>query len=58
MALGMEVGLGPGRRCVRWGPSYPQNRRTDGHADRLTDGQTDGIAVANTALAMRALRAL
>ena len=26
--------------------------------DRQTDGQTDGIAVANTALAMRALRAL
>ena len=25
--------------------------------DRRTDGQTDGIAVANTALAMRALRA-
>ena len=25
---------------------------------RVTDGQTDGIAVANTALAMRALRAL
>ena len=24
--------------------------------DRRTDGQTDGIAVANTALAMRALR--
>ena len=24
--------------------------------DRQTDGQTDGIAVANTALAMRALR--
>jgi len=24
----------------------------------VTDGQTDGIAVANTALAMRALRAL
>jgi len=28
--------------------------RTDGQ----TDGRTDGIAVANTALAMRALRAL
>jgi len=26
--------------------------------DRRTDRQTDGIAVANTALAMRALRAL
>ena len=26
--------------------------------DRQTDGQTDGIDVANTALAMRALRAL
>jgi len=26
--------------------------------DRQTDGQTDGIAVANTALAMRTLRAL
>ena len=26
--------------------------------DRQTDGQTDGVAVANTALAMRALRAL
>jgi len=25
--------------------------------DRQTDGRTDGIAVANTALAMRALRA-
>jgi len=27
-------------------------------SDRQTDGQTGGIAVANTALAMRALRAL
>jgi len=27
-----------------------------GVTDRPTDGQTDGIAVANTALAMRALR--
>jgi len=25
MALAMEVGFGPGD-CVRWGPSYPQNR--------------------------------
>ena len=25
MALGMEVGLGPGD-CVRWGPSYPQEK--------------------------------
>ena len=33
-------------------------RVTDGRTDRPTDGQTDGIAVANTALAMRALRAL
>jgi len=30
------------------------DRRTDGRTDR----QTDGIVVANTALAMRALRAL
>jgi len=33
-------------------------RVTDGQTDRRTDGRTDGIAVANTALAMRALRAL
>jgi len=32
--------------------------RTDGRTDGQTDGQTDGIDVANTALAMRALRAL
>jgi len=32
------------------------DRRTDGQADRRTDGRTGGIAVANTALAMRALR--
>ena len=32
--------------------------RTDGQTDRQTDRRTDGIAVANTALAMRALRAL
>jgi len=31
-------------------------RVTDGRAHRRTDGQTDGIAVASTALAMRALR--
>ena len=30
----------------------------DGQTHRQTDGLTDGIAVANTALAMRALRAL
>ena len=29
-----------------------------GQTDRQTDRQTDGITVANTALAMRALRAL
>ena len=34
-----------------------QNSQPSG-VDRQTDGQTDGIAVANTALAMRALRAL
>jgi len=33
-------------------------RVTDGQTDRQTDRRTDGIAVANTALAMRALRAL
>ena len=33
-------------------------RVTDGQTDRQTDGQTHGIAIANTALAMRALRAL
>ena len=33
-------------------------RVTDGQTDRQTDGRTDAIAVANTALAMRALRAL
>jgi len=32
--------------------------QTDRQTDRLTDRRTDGIAVANTALAMRALRAL
>jgi len=33
-------------------------RVTDGRTDRQTNGQTDGIAIANTALAMRALRAV
>jgi len=33
-------------------------RVTDRQMDGRTDGWTDGIAVANTALAMRALRAL
>ena len=33
-------------------------RVTDGQTGGQTDRQTDGIAVANTALAMRALRAL
>jgi len=32
--------------------------RTDGQTDGQTDRRTDGIAIANTALAMRALRAL
>jgi len=32
--------------------------RTDGRTDRQTDGRKDGIAIANTALAMRALRAV
>ena len=32
--------------------------RTDRQTDRQMDGRTDGIAVANTALAMRALRVL
>ena len=31
-------------------------RVTDGRTDRQTDRRTDGIAVASTALAMRALR--
>ena len=31
-------------------------RVADGQTDRQTDGRTDGIAVASTALAMRALR--
>ena len=33
-------------------------RVADGQTDGETDRQTDGIAIANTALAMRALRAL
>ena len=33
-------------------------RVTDRQTDGWTDGQTDGIAVANTVLAMRALRVL
>jgi len=33
-------------------------RVTDRQTARRTDGRTDGIAVANTALAMRELRAL
>ena len=32
------------------------DRRTDRQTDGRTDGRTDGIAVANTVLAMRALR--
>jgi len=41
-------------------PQYRRvtERRTDGRTDRRTDRRTDGIAVANTALAMPALRAL
>ena len=35
-----------------------RHRQTDRQTYRRTDGRTDGIAVANTALAMRALRAL
>ena len=31
-------------------------RVTEGRTDRQADGQTDGIAIASTALAMRALR--
>jgi len=31
-------------------------RVTDGRTDKQTDGQADGIAVAGTALVMRALR--
>jgi len=38
---------------------WPQcELKTDGQSDRRTDGQTDGIAVANTALAMRAVHML
>jgi len=33
-------------------------RVTDGRTDGQTDRRTDGIAVANTVLAMQALRAL
>jgi len=42
-------------------PSFSHNTgvwQTDRRTDRRTDRGTDGIAVANTALAMRALRAL
>jgi len=28
MLLGMEVGLGPGDFCFRWGPSYPRKKGT------------------------------
>jgi len=35
---------------------YWRDRRTDRRTDRQTDGQTDEIAIASTALAMRALR--
>ena len=33
-------------------------RVTDGQTEEQPDGRTDGIALANTALAMRALRAV
>ena len=56
-----HIWLSDGANCtVLRAVVFTQYRRvTDGQTDRRTDGgQTDGIAVANTALAMRALRAL
>jgi len=48
-----------GQEEMRCAVVLTQYRRvTDRQTDRRTDRRTDGIAVANTALAMRALRAL
>jgi len=42
--------------CRRFDTILACGRRTDGRTDGQTGEQTDGIAVASTALAMRALR--
>jgi len=42
--------------CRRFDTIPECGRRTDRRTDRQTDGQTYGIAIASTALAMRALR--
>jgi len=42
--------------CRRFDTIPACDGQTDGQTDVLTDGRTDEIAVANTALAMRALR--
>ena len=47
-----------GHTCRRFDTIPACDGRTDRQTDGQTDGQTVGIAVANTALAIRALRAL
>ena len=47
-----------GKMCQNSLPSGVGRSFGAGQTDRQTDRRTDGIAVANTALAMRALRAL
>ena len=42
--------------CRRFDTIPACDGRTDGQTDRWTDGQRDGIAIASTVLAMRALR--
>ena len=51
-----HIFLSSGANCavLRAAVLTQYRRVTDGQTDRQTDGRTDGIAVANTALAMRA----
>ena len=46
----------PARNVLRAVVLTQYRRVTDRQMDRWTDGRTDGIAIANTAIAMQALR--
>ena len=48
MALGMEVGLGPGHaHCARWGPSSPPPKKNGGIALQLSAHVCCGQTVAH-----------
>jgi len=57
-SLGAKISGGRGRPCGIFFGFYKTRHilLSDSMADRRTDRQTDGIAIASTALAMRALR--